>query len=248
MVVKRMQHWASLALLALVACTEPTAEDDAVLPPDDSDRPEDPCLSAFDLFEWVAAIVRADGVVVHQFREGVNGALTVPIEGTLVSRSTEECPGGFAVRQEDGSLLEVELCVDSGPALDALPADGRQVSGRFENLETTRGEFRLFLTDADGPLLSVGVDGEGDSSMEPWRVTPDADVLVCSDGEAYQSLLFAYSDTEQTVIDSGGQGTLSAGGHSFSLRAHIAARGPLQRHLFKWSGAIYTIHRDEPVQ
>lgn len=223
-------------LLLLVACagTEVDSETDTGDP-----VVVDPCTETPELAEWTRALVDVDGQTLHDFRAGVNDPLLHAFAGTLVAYDAT-CPAAFAIEETGGSVLSVELCVDEGPQLDALPADGREVSGWLEVLGSQRGEFRLVLADDQGPLLLHRVDGSEEAAAEPWRVTSGDDLLVCSDGEAFQSLVFADAQAS-TVVDSGSEAEVEAGGFAWSLRTHIAARGP--RHLFDWAGAIYTIQR-----
>jgi hypothetical protein len=224
--------------LMVLACSGPAAEGDTS---GMEDMLPDPCTSAIDLVQWTRAIVHEDDVLLHDFRDGANTPLTREFTGTLAA-AEGPCPTAFTIAEEDGTMLTFAICVDGGRSLAALPDDEREVSGLFEVLGTQRGEFRLSLVDAVGPLLAMSMDGSLREDLLPWSATAGEDLLLCNDGEAFQHLVFAHED-ETAVVPSGGEDTLTIDGTDWDLRAHIVARGAPTRHLFGWAGAIYTIQR-----
>lgn len=233
-----MRHVQSL--LFITACAGP-AEDSAVLI-DTSERITDPCVTATDLAHWPSAVVSVDGTALFDFRSGVNAVLDVSFEGNLVERDSACCPGGFAIEQTSGAVAAFDLCVDSGPALPPLPADGRSVTAHLIVPKGNRGEYQLVVSDDLGLLWAQHTAGLDDTVLDGLSVTQATDQLVCLDGEAFQSLLFTY-DGVSVEVDSGAELLLQGTDMDFEARNFMTIRGPNTRHLSKWSGSLFSFRR-----
>ncbi|MCO4743320.1 MAG: hypothetical protein KC912_00940 [Proteobacteria bacterium] len=227
-----------LFALTLAGCGTPSTDDSQDTEPVEVD----PCLGATDLAHWPQAVVLVDDVAIHDFQGGANELVEAVYEGTLESPLLGSCPGGLAIDTTAGERVEIDICVNGGPQLAELPGDGRSVRVAFKGLNTTRGEFELAVTDADGLLFAVNVDGLDDALLEPLRVVSGADQLVCLDEEAFQTLEFSM-DEVSVEVDSGGETTLDTLDYSYEVRNLLTVRGTVARHPLEWAGALFSVYR-----